>query len=218
MRPSSAGRGIPTRARRAVPVRVLDHAAEHGLLDVRAGLQARPGIHCTSRFSYAAPSRGSRSPDLAGARVARPPVSRSSRPAAMVGIELFYFRASWSSSGAFAPAAEPDKARCSLTFAVLLAGASRRARARGPGFRGRSPGCDRAPGCSPPISPPLLYLRATPIRVFPPVKAELATKVGIEHVFEQYGVTKRERQIVEKICLGKTTSRSPTSCSSAYRP
>ena len=29
----------------------------------------------------------------------------------------------------------------------------------------------------------------------------------MEHVFERYGVTKRERQIVQKICLGKTNQQ-----------
>ena len=42
---------------------------------------------------------------------------------------------------------------------------------------------------------------------FAPVKAEQATKVGIEHALDRYGVTKRERQIVEKICLGKTNKQ-----------
>jgi DNA-binding CsgD family transcriptional regulator len=52
--------------------------------------------------------------------------------------------------------------------------------------------------------PALLYLRANADRLFAPVKAEHVTKVGMEHAFERYGVTKRERQIVQKICLGKT--------------
>jgi DNA-binding NarL/FixJ family response regulator len=29
----------------------------------------------------------------------------------------------------------------------------------------------------------------------------------MEHAFERYGVTKRERQIVQKICLGKTNQQ-----------
>ncbi len=55
--------------------------------------------------------------------------------------------------------------------------------------------------------PALLYLRANADRVFPPVKAEHATKQGMEHVLDHYGVTKRERQIVQKICLGKTNKQ-----------
>jgi DNA-binding NarL/FixJ family response regulator len=55
--------------------------------------------------------------------------------------------------------------------------------------------------------PPILYLRAHADRVLAPVKAEQATKQGIEHVLDRYGVTRRERQIVEKICLGKTNKQ-----------
>ena len=55
--------------------------------------------------------------------------------------------------------------------------------------------------------PALLYLRANADRVFPPVKAEHATKQGMEHVLDHYGVTRRERQIVQKICLGKTNKQ-----------
>ena len=55
--------------------------------------------------------------------------------------------------------------------------------------------------------PPLLYLRANADRLFAPVKAEQATKAGVEHVLDRYGVTRRERQIVEKICLGKTNKQ-----------
>ena len=53
----------------------------------------------------------------------------------------------------------------------------------------------------------MLYLRAKADRVFPAVKAEQATKLGMGHVLDRYGVTKRERQIVEKICLGKTNKQ-----------
>jgi len=55
--------------------------------------------------------------------------------------------------------------------------------------------------------PPLLYLRANADRAFAPVKADHPSKLGMEHVFERYGVTKRERQIVQKICLGKTNQQ-----------
>jgi DNA-binding CsgD family transcriptional regulator len=55
--------------------------------------------------------------------------------------------------------------------------------------------------------PALLYLRSKADRVFAPVKAEHATKQGMEHVLDRYGVTKRERQIVQKICLGKTNKQ-----------
>jgi DNA-binding NarL/FixJ family response regulator len=55
--------------------------------------------------------------------------------------------------------------------------------------------------------PALLYVRANADRVFAPVKAESATKIGMDRVFERYGVTKRERQIVQQICLGKTNKQ-----------
>ena len=50
-------------------------------------------------------------------------------------------------------------------------------------------------------------MRANADRVFAPVKAEHATKLGMDHVLDRYGVTKRERQIVQKICLGKTNKQ-----------
>jgi DNA-binding NarL/FixJ family response regulator len=43
--------------------------------------------------------------------------------------------------------------------------------------------------------------------VFLPVRAEQATHVGVQHALDRFGVTKRERQIVEKICLGKTNKQ-----------
>jgi DNA-binding CsgD family transcriptional regulator len=54
---------------------------------------------------------------------------------------------------------------------------------------------------------PLFYLRATSDSAFKPVKAEVATPKGIEHVLAHHGITKRERQVVEKICLGKTNKQ-----------
>jgi DNA-binding CsgD family transcriptional regulator len=54
---------------------------------------------------------------------------------------------------------------------------------------------------------PLFYLRAVSDSAFKPVKAEVATAKGIEHVLLQHGITKRERQVVEKICLGKTNKQ-----------
>lgn len=54
---------------------------------------------------------------------------------------------------------------------------------------------------------PLFYLRAVSDSVFKPVKAEVATPKGIEHVLAHHGITKRERQVVEKICLGKTNKQ-----------
>jgi len=54
---------------------------------------------------------------------------------------------------------------------------------------------------------PLFYLRARSDTAFKPVKAEVATAKGIEHVLSHHGITRRERQVVEKICLGKTNKQ-----------
>jgi DNA-binding CsgD family transcriptional regulator len=53
----------------------------------------------------------------------------------------------------------------------------------------------------------LFYLRARSDAAFKPVKAEAPSAVGMAHVFERHGVTKREKQIVEEICLGKTNKQ-----------
>ena len=53
----------------------------------------------------------------------------------------------------------------------------------------------------------LFYLRARSDVAFKPVKAVAPSAVGMAHVFERHGVTKREKQIVEKICLGKTNKQ-----------
>jgi DNA-binding CsgD family transcriptional regulator len=54
---------------------------------------------------------------------------------------------------------------------------------------------------------PLFYLRAISDSAFKPVRAEVATPKGIEHVLAHHGITRRERQVVEKICLGKTNKQ-----------
>ena len=127
---------------------------------------------------------------------------------AMVGIELFYFSVFLVLVWRFRAAAEADKRRVLLTFAVLLAGAyAARSLLAGLVLVDVRLGAVALLAVHASNLPPLLYLRAKADRAFPPVKAELATKVGMEHVFEQYGVTKRERQIVEKICLGKTNKQ-----------
>jgi DNA-binding CsgD family transcriptional regulator len=53
----------------------------------------------------------------------------------------------------------------------------------------------------------LLYLRARSDTAFKPVRAVAPSPLGMAHVFERHGVTKREKQIVEKICLGKTNKQ-----------
>jgi DNA-binding CsgD family transcriptional regulator len=54
---------------------------------------------------------------------------------------------------------------------------------------------------------PLLYLRGTADRVFDAVRAEHASNQGLTQIFERHGVTRREQQIVQKICLGKTNKQ-----------
>lgn len=54
---------------------------------------------------------------------------------------------------------------------------------------------------------PLLYLRTESDEAFRPVKAETVNDQGMTHVFDRFGITKRERQIVQKICLGKTNQQ-----------
>ena len=127
---------------------------------------------------------------------------------AMIGIELVYFAAFLVLVWHFGVAAEGAKRRVLLNFAALLCGA----------FVTRSLIAalvlvDLRLGAVALLAfhgsnlPALLYLRANADRVFVPVKAETATKVGMQHVFEQYGVTKREQQVVQKICLGKTNKQ-----------
>jgi DNA-binding CsgD family transcriptional regulator len=128
--------------------------------------------------------------------------------AAMIGIEFLYFSAFLVLVWRFRVVTEGEKRRVLLVFSALLYGA----------FVARSllaalvlidvrlgvVGLLAFHGSN---LPALLYLRANADRVFVPVKAEHATKQGIEHVLDHYGVTKRERQIVQKICLGKTNKQ-----------
>jgi DNA-binding NarL/FixJ family response regulator len=127
---------------------------------------------------------------------------------AMVGIELFYFSVFLVLAWNFRAEVETNKRKVLLTFAVLLAAA----------YAARSllAGLVWVDVRMAPLAllavhasnlPPLMYLRAKADRVFAPVRAEQATKLGMAHVLDRYGVTKRERQIVEKICLGKTNKQ-----------
>src|SRR5688572_2115081 len=128
--------------------------------------------------------------------------------AAMIGIELLYFVAFFAIVWRFRVVAEGDRRRMLLVFSALLCGA----------FVARSLLAalvlvDIRLGLVSLLAfhgsnlPALLYLRANADRLFAPVKAEHATKMGMEHVLDQCGVTKRERQIVQKICLGKTNKQ-----------
>src|SRR6187551_353152 len=128
--------------------------------------------------------------------------------AAMIGIELLYFSAFLILVLRFRVVAEGDKRRVLLVFSGLLCGAfvarSLLAALVLVAIRLGAIGLLAFHGSN---LPALLYLRANADRVFPPVKAETATKQGVEHVLDHYGVTKRERQIVQKICLGKTNKQ-----------
>ena len=128
--------------------------------------------------------------------------------AAMIGIELLYFSAFLILVLRFRVVAEGDKRRVLLVFSGLLCGAfvarSLLAALVLVDIRLGAIGLLAFHGSN---LPALLYLRANADRVFAPVKAEHATKQGIEHVLDHFGVTKRERQIVQKICLGKTNKQ-----------
>jgi DNA-binding CsgD family transcriptional regulator len=126
----------------------------------------------------------------------------------MIGLELIYYTAFLVLVLSQGVAAEGDKRRVLLRFAALL----------GAGFLGRSLlaalllvdirlAAVSLLAVHASNLPALLYLRANGDRLFTPVKAETATKIGMQHVFEQYGVTKREQQVVQKICLGKTNKQ-----------
>ena len=128
--------------------------------------------------------------------------------AALIGVELLYFAAFLVLVWRFRVVAEGDKRRVLLVFSALLCGAfvarSLLASLVLIDIRLGAVGLLVFHGSN---LPALLYLRANADRVFAPVKAEHATKQGMEHVLDHYGVTKRERQIVQKICLGKTNKQ-----------
>jgi len=54
---------------------------------------------------------------------------------------------------------------------------------------------------------PLWYLRAASDDIFQPVKAEASSEASIEKLVTKYRITKRERQIVNQICQGKTNQQ-----------
>ena len=143
---------------------------------------------------------------------ADPPLPAANLPlieaAAAIGVELLYFSAFLVIAWRLGAGAERDKRRIWLAFSGLLFGA----------FAARSLLAslvlvDARLGALALLAyfasnlPSLLYLRANADRLFAPVKAEQATPAGVEHVLDRYGVTRRERQIVEKICLGKTNKQ-----------
>jgi DNA-binding CsgD family transcriptional regulator len=127
---------------------------------------------------------------------------------ALVGVELFYFSLFLALVWRFRLAADAERRRVLVRFALLLVSAYVvRSLLAGLVLVDERLGAVALLAVHASNLPPLLYLRAQADRVFPPVKAEAATKLGMEHVFERYGVTKREQQVVQKICLGKTNKQ-----------
>jgi DNA-binding CsgD family transcriptional regulator len=127
---------------------------------------------------------------------------------AMVALELLYFSLFLALVWRFRLVADGERRRVLSRFALLLVGAYVvRSLLAGLVLVDERLGALALLAVHASNLPPLLYLRAQADRVFPPVKAEAATKLGMEHVFERYGVTKREQQVVQKICLGKTNKQ-----------
>jgi len=54
---------------------------------------------------------------------------------------------------------------------------------------------------------PLLYLRIKSDYIFQPVKAENSDKEILQKIAKRYRITKRERQIMTEICMGKTNQQ-----------
>ena len=54
---------------------------------------------------------------------------------------------------------------------------------------------------------PLFYLRINSDNIFKPVKAENASEVKLEFIFKKYRITRREREIVNQICSGKSNQQ-----------
>ncbi len=128
--------------------------------------------------------------------------------AALIVVELLYFSAFLVFVVRFGAGSDADKRRVLLRFSALVfAGFAARSLLAGLVLVDVRLGAVTLLAYFASNLPALLYLRANADRAFQPVKAEQASKVGMEHVFERYGVTKRERQIVQKICLGKTNQQ-----------
>jgi DNA-binding CsgD family transcriptional regulator len=54
---------------------------------------------------------------------------------------------------------------------------------------------------------PLFYLKVNADMVFVPLHAEHLNEGKKEYIFQKYQISKREREIVEQICLGKTNQQ-----------
>jgi DNA-binding CsgD family transcriptional regulator len=55
--------------------------------------------------------------------------------------------------------------------------------------------------------PALFYLRINADLIFTPVHAENPSEEKIAFIFKKYGITKREKEIIEQICQGKTNQQ-----------
>jgi DNA-binding CsgD family transcriptional regulator len=126
----------------------------------------------------------------------------------MIALELGYFLGFlvlvWRLGSGF----DPVKRRVLLTFAGLLFGAFvARSLLAGLVLVDVRLGAVALLGYFASNLAPLLYLRANADKAFEPMRAAEASPLGMEHVFERYGITRRERQIVEKVCLGKTNKQ-----------
>lgn len=54
---------------------------------------------------------------------------------------------------------------------------------------------------------PLFYLRLKADDLFEPLKAESTPDSKLARLVERYGITKREKEIIEQVCLGKTNKQ-----------
>lgn len=55
--------------------------------------------------------------------------------------------------------------------------------------------------------PPLFYLKINSDLVFKPIHAENTNLVRMELIFKKYHISKREKEIVQQICEGKTNQQ-----------
>ena len=62
---------------------------------------------------------------------------------------------------------------------------------------------------------PLLYLNMHSESLFQPIRADHPDEQRFERLFAKYKITKREKEIVQQICAGKTNALSSSKCSLA---
>lgn len=126
----------------------------------------------------------------------------------LIVLELIYFAAFLAIAVRFGRRAKPERRHVALRFALILCGAfCARTLLAGLGLIDERLASLSLLAYFGSNLLPVLYLRAASDKTFAPVKAEFASAAGMEHVFERYGITKRERQIVQQVCLGKTNQQ-----------